>query len=135
MAWTPQEAFEFLKDVPLFEAAGLVVRIPDWWKVKRPPRPQVTVTIGGNKGSVLGMESMLQFSVNLTLNGERLTPQEIEQILSSSSGLALIRGKWVEIDQAKLKEVLDHWKSVEQATEDGEMSFIEGMRVFREQLL
>ena len=28
------------------EAAGLVVRVPDWWTPRRPPRPQVQVTSG-----------------------------------------------------------------------------------------
>jgi non-specific serine/threonine protein kinase len=129
LAWTAGEAFQFLKDIPLFESSGIIVRVPDWWKPKNPPRPQVNVTIGGKKASTLGIDAMLKFSVNVTLHGANLTPQEIKEILASTSGLALIRGKWVEIDREKLTEVLDHWKSVEQASENGEISFIEGMRL------
>ena len=40
LAWTPQEAYRFLKEVPVFEDSGLVVKVPDWWKSNRPPRPQ-----------------------------------------------------------------------------------------------
>ena len=40
MAWTPAEAHKFLQAIPAFEAAGLVVRVPDWWRAKRPPRPR-----------------------------------------------------------------------------------------------
>jgi SNF2 family DNA or RNA helicase len=128
LAWTPQDAFQFLKDIPLFESSGIIVRVPDWWKAKKPPRPQVSVTVGGKK-SALGVDSMLNFSVNLTLDGETLTPQEVRQMLSSTSGLALIRGKWVEIDREKLTTVLNHWKSVEKASGHGEISFFEGMRL------
>ncbi len=32
LAWTPAEALRFLREVPAFEAAGIVVRVPDWWK-------------------------------------------------------------------------------------------------------
>ena len=129
LAWTPQEALAFLRDIPIFESSGVIVRVPDWWKAKKPPRPTVSVTVGGKQASILGIDSMLDFSVNLTLDGERLTEKELKQILASTSGLALIRGKWVEIDHEKLAEVLDHWQSVERAAADGGISFIEGMRL------
>lgn len=129
LAWTPQEALTFLRDIPIFESSGVIVRVPDWWKTKKPPRPIVSVTVGGKKASILGLDSMLEFSVNLTLDGERLTEKERRQILASTSGLALIRGKWIEIDHEKLTEVLNHWKSVERAAAEGGMSFIEGMRL------
>ena len=129
LAWTPTEAFQFLKDIPLFEAAGVIIRVPDWWKAKKPPRPQVSVTVGGKKTSNLGINSMLEFSVDLTLDGEQFTEKEIKSLLALTSGLALIRGKWVEIDRDQLKEVLDHWKQVEKATSKDGISFIEGMRL------
>jgi len=129
LAWAPEEAFRFLKDIPQFEAAGIVVRVPDWWKSKTMSRPQVSVTIGGKKESILGIDAMLDFSVSLTLDGLELTKSEMKQILGSTSGLALIRGKWVEIDREKLTQVLHHWQSVQRASQNGEISFIHGMRL------
>lgn len=35
IAWTPHEAYEFLKDIPVLEATGLIVRVPDWWNVRK----------------------------------------------------------------------------------------------------
>src|SRR5882672_2617825 len=49
MAWTAAEAHRFLRAIPTFEAAGLVVRVPDWWRARRPPRPEVAVRIGDKK--------------------------------------------------------------------------------------
>ncbi len=31
LAWTPPEAYQFLKEVPLYERCGVLVRLPDWW--------------------------------------------------------------------------------------------------------
>ena len=129
LAWTPQEALAFLRDVPVFESSGVIVRVPDWWNAKKPTRPTVSVTVGGKRASILGIDSMLDFSVHLTLDGVRLTEKERKQILAATSGLALIRGKWIEIDHAKLAQVLDHWQSVERAAADDGISFIEGMRL------
>ena len=52
--WRPDQAFAFLNQIPTFEQAGLIVRIPDWWKAGRPPRPQVTVRIGDAAGGGSG---------------------------------------------------------------------------------
>ena len=71
--WRPEQAFSFLQNIPLFEQSGLIVRIPDWWKAGRPPRPQVTVRIGEAKGKLLGADSLMDFEVQLTLEGEPLT--------------------------------------------------------------
>ncbi len=32
LAWTPRQAYRFLKDVPVLEDSGVLVRMPDWWK-------------------------------------------------------------------------------------------------------
>ena len=113
--WRPEQAFSFLQNIPLFEQCGLVVRIPDWWKAGRPPRPQVTVRIGEAKGNLLGKDSLLDFDVQLSVEGESLTESELKAILQSASGLVLLKGKWVEVDRDKLQEVLDHWKKVQAA--------------------
>ena len=35
LGWTAAEAYRFLKDIPAFEASGILVRVPDWWKAGR----------------------------------------------------------------------------------------------------
>ena len=47
LVWTPHEAYRFLKDAPVLEESGILVRLPDWWKKR--PRPRVGVTIGDAK--------------------------------------------------------------------------------------
>jgi non-specific serine/threonine protein kinase len=127
--WRPEQAFSFLQNIPLFEQCGLMVRIPDWWKAGRPPRPQVTVRIGEAKGNLLGKESLLDFDVRLSVEGESLTESEIKAILQSASGLVLLKGKWVEVDRDKLQEVLDHWKKVQADAGCGGLPLLEGLRL------
>ena len=127
--WRSDQAFAFLKEIPLFEQCGLVVRIPDWWKAGRPPRPQVSVRIGEAKGKAVGKESLLDFHVGVSLEGEPLTEAELREILKSTSGLTLLKGKWVEVDKEKLQQVLDHWKKMQSAAGPGGLPFLEGLRL------
>src|SRR5688572_1345933 len=87
MAWTPAEAHRFLQAIPAFEAAGLVVRVPDWWRRKRPPRPEVAVRVGEKKPSAVGMDALLDFSVTVALGDDKLTAAEVRQLLASPGGL------------------------------------------------
>jgi non-specific serine/threonine protein kinase len=127
--WRPEQAFAFLENIPLFEQSGLVVRIPDWWKAGRPPRPQVTVRIGEAKGKLLNAGSLLDFQVQMSLEGEPLTESELNAILQSASGLVLLKGKWVEVDRDQLQEVLAHWKKVQSAAGSGGVPLLEGLRL------
>ncbi|MGH6690981.1 MAG: DEAD/DEAH box helicase, partial [Gammaproteobacteria bacterium] len=129
LAWTPAEAHRFLRAVPAFEAAGLVVRVPDWWRTRRPPRPEVTVRIGDAKPSGLGTDALLDFSVAVALGGAQLTPAEVRTLLASADGLVRMRGQWVELDRERLHQVLDHWTRVEREAGSGGVSFLEGMRL------
>jgi len=129
MPWGVKEAYRFLKQIPVFEESGIVVRVPDWWKAAHPPRPRVSVRIGDAAKSKLGADALLDFSVGVTLEGERLTEAELHALLSSSGGLVPMRGRWVEVDREKLQEALDHWKKVERDARGGGISFFEGMRL------
>jgi len=103
--------------------------MPDWWNVRSRPRPKVSVTVGGKTPSNLGMEALLDFNVSLTVDGQALSPKEIESLLASSEGLVLIKGKWVEVDRDKLGEVLEQWREVQKKVENAGVSFGEAMRM------
>jgi superfamily II DNA or RNA helicase len=129
LPWTPAEAYRFLKDVPLCEEAGVLVRLPDWWKGGRPARPRVSVRVGQNRSAGLGADTLLDFSVETTLDGEPLTEAEWQSLLHAADGLALVRGQWVEVDPEKLRDALAHWKKVETLARRDGLSFFEGMRM------
>ena len=129
LSWTPAEAHRFLCEIALYEQAGLVVRMPDWWSAKNRHRPKVSVSVGGKAPSALGMEALLDFDVGLTLDGKKLSRREIEELLSSSQGLVLIKGRWVEVDRDRLSQVLDQWREVQRQAQAGGVSFGEAMRM------
>ena len=131
MAWSPAEAHRFLREIPTLEAAGVIVRVPDWWRARRPPRPEVQVTVGGKApgAGTLNTGAMLDFNVQVTLDGQTLSAVEVRELLERQEGLALVRGKWVELDRDKLRDVLDHWKQVQRAAGKDGMSFLAGMRL------
>jgi non-specific serine/threonine protein kinase len=127
--WQADQAYRFLRDIPVFEESGLLVRVPDWWKSRHPPRPQVSVNVGTKTPSKLGADALLDFSARVTLEGETLGERELQSILASGTGLVRLRGQWVEVDKEKLSEALDHWKKVEREVAEGGVSFFEGMRL------
>jgi superfamily II DNA or RNA helicase len=129
LRWVPAEAFQFLTDVPKLEAAGIVVRMPGAWKSGKPPRPRVRATVGSKTPSLLGMDALLDFSMELTLDGERLTAAEIRKLLAGSDGLQLLRGRWVEVDRKKVEHMLEQFRRAEQAAAAGGLPFAEAMRL------
>jgi non-specific serine/threonine protein kinase len=129
LAWTPREARDFLTELPKLEAAGVVVRVPQGWSGGRPPRPQVQVKVGSRAPSLLGKEAVLDFSITVALDGEPLSREDERRILSATSGLVLIKGRWVEADGDRLQSVLDHWKQAEKVAGSSGVSFQEAMRL------
>ena len=129
LRWTPADAQQFLRDAPLLERAGIVVRMPAIWRMGRPARPQVKATIGGKAPSTMGLDAMLDFNFSVSLDGETLTASEIKRLLAETDGLALVRGRWVEIDSDRLSRTLQQFQAIERrAGEDG-LSFAEAMRL------
>ena len=129
LAWSPRDAHEFLKAIPILESSGLTVRVPDWWNARKPPRARVSVKVDGKNSGGINVDEMLRFSVGMSLDGETLEPGEIAQLLESTGGLVPLRGKWVEVDPDKLKQALEHWEDVERDVRRDGISFFEGMRM------
>lgn len=126
LAWDADQAYRFLKDVQALEASGVVVKVPDWWRKRS--RPRVQLTVGSAAASKVGLDALLDFSVDLVLDGEALSDAEREAILAGSEGLALVKGRWVEVDHDRLGQLLAHWRTAEAAVGDG-LTFAEGMRL------
>jgi non-specific serine/threonine protein kinase len=129
LRWTPNEALQLLRDVPHLESAGVVVRMPAAWRANRPPRPQVSAQIGGKAPVGLGRNALLDFQMEVTLDGERLTAAEIRELLEKSDGLALVRGRWVEVDPERLRCMLEHFREVERTAAENGLGFREAARL------
>ncbi len=127
LAWTQQDAYQFLQEVPLYEQSGVLVRVPDWWT--RRSRPMVAVRIGSDSKGLLGLDALLDFRVDVAVGETSLTEKEIRQLLAGSDGLVFLKGQWVEVDKQKLSEALAHWERMKEAAGDQGITFAEGMRL------
>ncbi|HKL82170.1 MAG TPA: SNF2 helicase-associated domain-containing protein, partial [Desulfobacter sp.] len=118
LAWDGDEAFCFLKEIPDYEACGVLCRIPDWWK-QSAATPRVTISMGDNKPTMAGLNALLDFNASVELGGLALSRQEVETILEQSQGLAFIKNKWVAVDPEKLKQALEACNRIEDLAASG----------------
>ena len=129
LRWSPQQALQFLKDAPALESAGVVVRMPASWRMNRPARPLVKATVGGKTPAQLGLDALLDFRMDVALDGENLSAAEISRLLAQSDGLAFIRGKWVEVDHERLSRTLEQFTAIKNRAAAEGLSFGEAMRL------
>jgi SNF2-related domain/SNF2 Helicase protein/Helicase conserved C-terminal domain len=129
LRWTPREALQLLQDVPKLETAGVVVRMPASWRGNRPPRPRVTGKVGTKAPAGVGFEALLDFQMEVTLDGESLTAKEIHDLLAKTDGLALVRGRWIEVDRERLQSMIERFRQVERTAKDNGLGFGEAMRL------
>lgn len=119
------EAHTFLREIPLYENCGILCRMPDWWK-KKSNAVKLSLAVGEKKPSKVGMDALLSFKPEIYLGGDKISKEEVESLLTATSGLSFLKGKWVEVDHEKLKAVLDAY---EKASSLEDMTMAEAMRL------
>lgn len=129
MRWTPVEAARLLSSAPQLESAGVVVRMPASWRANRPPRPQVSATVGARKPSAIGLDGLLDFQMDVTLEGEPLSEDEVCSLLAGTDTLVLLRGAWVEVDRPRLESAMRQFKEAEALARRDGLTFVEAMRL------
>ncbi len=129
LRWSPAEAARFLSSVPDLERAGVVVRMPATWRANRPARPQVTATVGARPPSAVGLGGLLDFHMDVTLEGEPLTDEEIAILLADTHTLVLLRGRWVEIDRKRLERAMRQFQEAQALAQQAGLTFAEAMRL------
>lgn len=129
LRWSAAEAYQFLTDMPQLEAAGIIARAPGTWRAGRPARPLVKASVGASVPSLLGKEALLDFKMEVSLDGESLDEAELQALLAGGDGLQLIRGRWVEVDKKALERMLERFRAIEQAAADNGLPFADAMRL------
>ena len=124
LKFEPGEAYTFLREVPLYEECGIICRIPDFWK--RSAKPRLSLSFGANEPSVLGMNALISFTPSAYFGDTQLSREELEELLGEDSGLAFIKGKWVEVNQERIKQILS---ALDSLSEGGEMTVAEAIKL------
>ncbi len=129
MRWTAAEAARLLSCAHQLESAGVVVRMPSTWRANRPARPQVSATVGARAPSAIGLGGLLDFRMDVTLEGEPLSEAEIRTLLAGTDTLVLLRGSWVEIDRERMEHAMRQFKQAETLARRDGLTFAEAMRM------
>ena len=109
---TADEAHQFLKELPIYEEAGIMCRIPDWWRKKR-NSVRVQVRIGDQEPSRVGLDAILDFAPELCIGSDVISVGELREFLTMAQGLVQYKGKWVEVDRARIEAVLKVFADLE----------------------
>ena len=129
LRWSPHDAARLLASTADLENAGVVVRMPAGWPSGRPARPQVMATVGTRPPSQLGLDGLMDFSAEMTLDGEALSEAEIATLLFGTDSLVLLRGRWVEVDRDRLERILRQFRAAEDLAHKEGLTFAEAMRM------
>jgi len=128
LAWTSGEAFTFLKEIPLYEEAGILCRIPNWWKGNR-AGVRLNFSMGDKKPSLAGMDAILSFNAQLFLGDTQISEAEARRLLAESDGLAFIKNRWVAVDREKLTQTLNAYEKAKGLMEKEGLSLRDAMRI------
>ncbi len=128
LSWSADEAYRFLTEIPLYEASGILCRIPDWWK-GAPASISLNLTVGEKAPSFVGMDALLDFNTHLMLGDAHISPEEARQLLETAEGLVLIKNKWVAVDHRRLHQTLEAYDKACRAMQRNGFSLREAMQL------
>lgn len=72
---------------------------------------------------MLGLATLLTVQPKLVVDGMPLTQEDIQYLLSQTNGLAMLKGKWVEVDHDRLQRLLEQMEEL-----GGEETLFEALR-------
>jgi len=128
LAWTSGEAFSFLKEIPIYEASGILCRIPNWWKGTS-ARVSLNFSVGDRHPSFVGMDAILSFHPRLIVGDMEISEEEARRLLEESEGLAFIKNKWVAVDQERLQQTLDAYEKAKELMEQEGISLRDALQL------
>ena len=128
LAWESDDAYTFLKEIHLYEEAGILCRIPAWWH-RTQSSFSLKVSLGDNEPAMVGLGALLDFTPRLFLGEDEISEEEARRLLAEVEGLAFIKNKWVTVDREKLQRTLDAYDKAKEMGLAGGLSFAEAMRL------
>ena len=120
---TAEEAYTFLKQIEDIDNTGILCRIPNWWR-KKASAVSLSVSLGEERPSMLGFDALISMQPKLTVDGVELTEEDIRRLLAQTEGLALLKGKWVEVNHARLRKLLE-----EMDEKSGSITLMDALRI------
>ena len=128
LAWSSKDAFVFLREIPIYEEAGILCRIPNWWK-KKTAAVTLQVSIGEKPPTTVGMDALLDFSPRLMIGDTDISEDEARRLLRESEGLAFLKNKWVAVDPEKLRQTLEAFAKASELYGDEGITLLDALRL------
>jgi SNF2 family DNA or RNA helicase len=69
------------------------------------------------------MNNLINYNYELSIDGQSVSSTEWEQLVNAKTPLVQFRGKWIELDQNKMQEMLNFWQQY--GTKTAEIEFID----------
>ncbi|WP_110987286.1 DEAD/DEAH box helicase [Acaryochloris thomasi] len=129
-------ALDFLQEAAwVLEAAGYKVIVPAWWTPQGRQRAKVKLRAKGKSlssgedkaNSYFSIEKLVQYKYELAIGGKKVSEQEWSELVQAKFPLVQFRGQWLHLDQDKMQQMLEFWKT--RQAENPEMSLLEIMRL------
>jgi SNF2 family DNA or RNA helicase len=111
-----EQAYTFLRQwAPLLEQSGFGVLIPSWWQkpqvrvgLKLKARPKLGTKVAGS--GLFGVDSIVDYSWEVAIGGETLSPQEFERLAQLKVPLVQVRGQWVELRPSEVEKAISFFQ-------------------------
>ncbi len=125
---TAEEAYTVLKEITIYEDAGIICRVPTWWH-KKSNSLGLSIKVGEKEPSKVGLEALIDFSPALAIGDVEISEEELRAFLTMAEGLIQYKGKWVEINKTKLEAVLEAFAKAQEFSDEEGLSLGEAMRL------
>jgi SNF2 family DNA or RNA helicase len=126
---TRDEAYIFLTSAaPMLETGGFSVLVPNWWGQR--PRVKARARMKGKSAEPTGFlthDALVSYSWEMSLDGERISRAEFEQLVALKQPLVRYKGQWITLDPDQVKAILQFFDQTEQV--EGEVGLLEAMRL------
>ncbi|MGI2327714.1 DEAD/DEAH box helicase [Planococcus sp. YIM B11945] len=117
--WTDAEVLEFLRnDAEILQAFGIEVSIPSWLQAVQEAKVRVKANVHSpiRKASVVGLDQIIRFDWQFSLNGHELSMQDFQQLVSENKEFIRVGNEWVRIDS----NLLLHLRKLIEEAEDAD---------------
>ena len=106
--WTDAQVLDFLRnDAEILQSFGIEVSIPSWLKAVQESKVRVKANVHSpiKKASVVGLDQIIRFDWQFSLNGHELSMQDFNQLVSENKEFIRIGNEWVRVDSALLMQL------------------------------
>ncbi len=132
-------AFDFLNEAAwVLEDAGYKVVVPSWWTPTGRRRAKLRLkasskSIGDQdkSKSYFSFDTLVEYQYELSIGGEKVSEKEWQALVNSQARLVQFRGQWMELDQAKMQEMMAFWQK--HRAENPELGLLDFMQMVAQQ--